>query len=334
MGRYTARRLLQALLTLLFVMFLLHVLSTLTIQLNDSPALAFFGERTPSQSQLAAVEARYSLDDPCYDRVGDPCLGPFVERMGAYATGDFGEDFRNRQVVDLVAAAAPSTLRLFAIVTMTWLVMGLLLGSLAARYRGRNTDHSIRFVSILIDAFPVFVMLLVYKYVVAVPVGNWMRERFGADSFPGLLFKPSYSPEHPWITLIIPGILLGAAGSAAFIRLVRASQLENYHADHVRMARAKGLGNKRIIIFHILRNSSIPVATAVGFVFAEALSGAVITEGIMNIHGMGGLVWSSVRDSVIPVVVGVVSLLAVVILVINLAVDLAYAALDPRIRYD
>lgn len=334
MGRYAARRVLQGALTLFFVMFLLHVLTTLTVQVNENPARAFFGDRTPSDSQLAAVEHRYNLDDPCYDRPGDPCLARFAERLGAYATGDFGQDFRDREVTDLVAATAPNTLRLFVVVTITWMVMGLLFGSLAARYRGRSADHSIRFLSILIDAFPVFVMLLVYKYVVAVPVGNWMRERFGDDSFLGLLFKPSFDPEHPWVTIIVPGVLLGAAGSAAFIRLVRASQLEVYRSDHVRAAKAKGLSGRRIVIFHVLRNSSIPVTTAVGFVFAEALSGAVITEGIMNIHGMGGLLWNSVRESVVPVVVGVVAMLAIVVLVVNLVVDLAYAALDPRVRYD
>jgi oligopeptide transport system permease protein len=316
------------------VIFLLHVLTTLTVQLNDSPARAYFGDRSPTEAQLAAVEAQYNLDDPCFDRVGDPCLGPFVERLGAYSSGDFGEDFRNRPVTAQVAAAAPNTLRLFVIVTITWAVLGLLLGSVAARYRGRSADHSIRFVSILIDAFPIFVMLIVYKYVVAVPLGNQMREWFGRDSFFGLLFKPTFDPDHPWATLIIPGVLLGASGSAAFIRLVRASQLENYGADHVKAAKARGLGGKRIIIVHILRNSSIPVTTAVGFVFAEALAGAVITEGIMNVHGMGGLLWGAVRDSIVPVVVGVVTLLAVVILLVNIVVDFAYAVLDPRIRYD
>jgi oligopeptide transport system permease protein len=333
LGRYATRRLVQALLTLFLVMGLLHVLTTFTVQLNDSPALAFFGDRTPTASQLAAVEERYNLDDPCYDQVGNPCVGQFFDRLGRYARGDFGADFRGREISELVGAAAPNTLRLFVVVTITWLIMGLLFGSLAARYRGRATDHSIRFMSILIDAFPVFVMLLVYKYVVAVPVGSWMRERFGDESFLGLLFKPSFDPSHPWTTVIVPGVLLGATGSAAFIRLVRASQLENYGADHVRAAKAKGMSSKRLIIFHILRNSSIPVATAVGFVFAEALSGAVITEGIMNIHGMGGLLWNSVRESVIPVVVSVVTLLAILVLIVNIVVDIAYAALDPRIRF-
>ena len=334
MGRYVLKRLLQALLTLGLVLFLLHCLVTLSIQLNGNPARAFFGDKEPTESQLAAVEDRYNLDDPCYDQVGNPCFGPFVERMQGYAAGDFGQNFDNRDVTELVAESAPHTLRLFVVVSVTWFLLGMLLGSLAARFHRKKTDYSIRFVSVLIDAFPIFVLLLTYKYVLAVPLNRAMSDAFGNESFAALLFKPSYDNERPWITLIIPGVLLGAAGAAAFIRLVRASQLENYRADHVRTARAKGLRDGRVTVFHIVRNSSIPVVTAIGFVFAEALSGAVVTEGLMNIHGMGGLVWNAVRDADVQVVVGVVSLIAIVILVVNLLVDLVYALLDPRIRYD
>lgn len=335
MGTYIVRRVLQGIFTLFLVLFLLHVLATLAIQVNGNPALAFFGEKVPTESQLQAVKERYNLDDPCYEQVGNPCLGPFVERLNAYLHWDFGSNLRGDQpVTEMVATAAPNTLRLFVVVTLTWLVAGMLLGSFAARFRGRAPDHSIRFVSILIDAFPVFVMLLVYKYIFAVPIERWMDDRFGRESFLTLMFKPSFDPDNPWATVIIPGVLLGITGSAAFIRLVRASQLENYQADYVRTARAKGLGDARVTIVHIIRNSSIPVVTAIGFVFAEALAGAVITEGLMNIYGMGGLVWRSVRESEVSVILGVVSLLAVVILVVNVLVDIAYAVLDPRIRYD
>lgn len=334
MGRYIARRVLQAVLTLFLVMFLLHYLTTLAIQLNGNPALAFFGDRSPSAAQLAAVEARFGLDDPCYDQTGNPCLGEFVQRIGDYATLDFGTNLRGREVTDIVAAAAPNTLRLFVVVLITWGIMGMLLGSVAARYRGKAPDHSIRLLSILIDAFPVFVMLLVYRFIFAVPLSNWMADQFGRDSILALMFKPSFDADNPWVTLIVPGILLGLGGAAPFLRLVRASQLENYNADHVRTAKSKGLSDRRVTVFHIVRNSSIPVVTAVGFVFAEALAGAVITEGVMNIYGMGGVLWNAVRDSEVSVVIGIVTLLSVVTIVVMLVVDIIYALLDPRIRYD
>jgi oligopeptide transport system permease protein len=334
MGRYIARRCLQAVLTLFLVVLVLHLLTTLAIQLNGNPALAFFGDRVPSATQLAAVEERYGLDDPCYDQPGNPCLGPFVDRLQAYAQGDFGTNLRGRDVTDIVAAAAPNTLRLFSIVTITWLVLGMTLGSVAARWRGRAVDHGVRLTSVLIDALPVFVLLLVYRYVFSVPLSNWAEDTFGEGSLPALWFRPSFDAEHPWATLLVPGILLGLAGSAAFTRLVRASQLESYSGEHVRTARAKGLPERHVFTHHVVRNSSIPVVTAVGLTFADALGGAVITEGMMNIYGMGGVLWEAVRASDVSLVVGVVTILAIVTVVVMIVVDIAYASLDPRIRYE
>jgi len=335
LGGYIARRVIQAIFTLFFVLLLLHFLTTLSIQVNGNPARAFFGDRKPTPQALQAVSERFNLDDPCFNQTGNPCLGPFVERLQSYASGDFGENLRGTQAVtDMLATALPNTLRLFTVMTITWLILGMLLGSVAARYRSKAPDTSIRFVSILIDAFPIFVTMLVYKYIFAVPIGRWMKEQFGAGSPLATMFKPSFDQDHPWLTIIVPGVLLGLASSAMFIRLVRAAQLENYNADFVRTARSKGLTEGRIRIFHIIRNSSIPIVTAVGYWFGDAIAGAVITEGVMNIFGMGGLLWESVRESEVPVVLSIVALLAVLVLVVNLIVDLAYAALDPRIRYD
>ncbi|MBE1874654.1 ABC transporter permease [Myceligenerans pegani] len=334
MGRYIARRVLQAVGTLLLVMLLLHLLTTVAIQLNGNPAQAFFGDKVASPTQLAAVEQRFNLDDPCFDQVGNPCLGPFVERLGQYARGDFGTNLRGREVSDIVAAAAPNTLRLFCVVLITWLALGMVLGSVAARRRGSTGDHGIRLTSVLIDAFPVFVLLIVYRYVVAVPLHRWAEETFGEDSWPPYWFKPSFDADHPWATVVVPGILLGLAGSAAFIRLVRAGQLEAYQGDHVRAARSKGLAERHVVVHHVVRNSSVPVVTAVGLTFAEALGGAVITEGLMNIYGMGGVLWEAVRNDDVGLVLGIVTLLAAVTVVVMIVVDIAYAVLDPRIRYD
>ncbi|MFI2487782.1 ABC transporter permease [Promicromonospora kroppenstedtii] len=334
MGRYILRRAAQAVGTLLLVMFLLHLLTTVAIQLNGNPAQAFFGDKVATPAQVAAVEQRFNLDDPCYDQVGNPCLGPFVERLGQYAQGDFGTNLRGREVSEIVATAAPNTIRLFCVVLVTWLALGMLLGSAAARWRGSPGDHGIRLTSVLIDAFPVFVLLIVYRYVVAVPLNRWAEDTFGENSWPPYWFKPSFDPDHPWATVVVPGILLGLAGSAAFIRLVRASQLDSYQGDHVRTARSKGLTEGRVVVHHVVRNSSVPVVTAVGLTFAEALGGAVITEGLMNIYGMGGVLWEAVRNDDVGLVLGVVTLLAAVTVVVMIVVDIAYALLDPRIRYE
>jgi len=332
MGRYIVRRCLQAVVTLLLVVLALHLLTTLAIQLNGNPAEAFFGDRIPTAAQLAAVERRYGLDDPCYDQPGNPCLGPLLDRLGDYATGDFGTNLRGRDVTDIVFTAAPNTLRLFAIVTVTWFTLGMVLGTIAARWRGKAADHGIRLTSVLIDAFPVFVLLLVYRYVVSVPLSKWAARNFGSESFVALLVRPSFDADHPWLTLLVPGVLLGLAGSAAFVRLVRASQLESYTGDHVRTARAKGLPERHVVTHHVIRNSSVPVVTAVGLTFADALGGAVITESVFEWNGMGRMFTGALAAFDPNPVMAFVLITAASAIIFNLIADLLYAVLDPRIR--
>lgn len=335
MTRYIVRRLLQALLTFSAIAFLLHYLMSLSVQVRGNPALVFFGDRTPTPEALAQVERLYNLDNPCYDRVADPCLVPFVERLQNYVQGDFGTTLRgNREVGELLAIVIPNTLRLFLISTITLVVLALVLGSWAARHRGGIVDTMVRGWTVFVDSVPTFLLMVIYSLIIAVPLTNWARGIWETDSFMGQLFRPTYSTDYPWISLIIPGILLGTAGLAPMTRLVRAAQLENYGADYVRTARAKGFKKLRVTVVHVIRNSLIPVITAIGFLFADILGGAVVTEGILQIPGMGGLLWDSVLTLEINVVLTALMVIAVVVLFVNLLVDLAYAVLDPRIRYE
>ncbi len=336
MGRYVIRRLLQALLTLFITLFLLHYLTALSVQIRGNPALLFFGgERTPDPAMLAQVERLYGLDNACYDRPGDPCLVPFVERLQNYASGDFGTTLQdNRDVGELLTIYIPNTLRLFIFSTITLVVLAMLLGTWAARHRGKLIDHSVRGTTILIDSVPVFLILLAYVYMMAVPLTNWARGIWGTESFMGQLFRPNYNPDYPWTTIIVPGIIVGTVGLATLTRLVRASQLENIGSDFVRTARAKGLKKARITVVHVVRNSMIPIVTGVGYTFAYALSGAVLTEGIMGIPGMGRMIFQAVQRQETNLVIVGLTVTAVVVILVTLLVDLLYAALDPRIRYD
>lgn len=334
MGRYVIRRLLQALLTLGLVLFLMHWLMAISVQVRGNPARLFFGDRTPNDAALAQVEAMYNLDDPCYDRTGDPCVVPFIERLQDYAAGDFGTTLRgNRDVGELLAVSIPNTLRLFAFSIITLVILAMLFGSWAARHRNRLQDHFVRGGTILVDSVPVFLVMLIYSSLIAVPLTRWTRDVFGGDSAMGQLFRPTYDTEYPWMTIIVPGLLLGTAGLASMTRLVRASQLENYHADFVRTAHAKGLSRRRVTTVHIVRNSLIPVVTAIGYNFSFILTGAVVTEGIMQIPGMGQLLWNALLGSEVSIVITSFVVIAVVVLAVNLVVDLTYALLDPRIRY-
>jgi ABC-type dipeptide/oligopeptide/nickel transport system permease component len=143
-----------------------------------------------------------------------------------------------------------------------------------------------------------------------------------------------YNVDNPWLSLIVPGLVLGAVSLASIARLTRTSLIENLRADYVRTARAKGLPPRRTIGVHALRNSLIPVVTYIGVDVGVLMGGALITETIFSIPGIGQLVFLSVEFQDALVIIGVVTLLVLVFLVANLIVDVLYAVLDPRIRYD
>ncbi|ADD45146.1 ABC transporter permease [Stackebrandtia nassauensis] len=334
MGRYVIRRLLQAVLTFGLVLFLLHYLLSLAIQLNGNPARTFFGNKSPSPEQLAAVEKRFGLDDACLDQLGNPCLTMFGKRLGDWATFDFGTDFQGTEVSSLIAQAIPPTLTLFAISTAVWILFGVTAGVLAALRRGKFFDHLTKLGTVAMIAVPTFLLLVLTQKVVGVWLGNWARDTFGRDSFLAVIFQPSYDPYQPFLSLLVPGLVLGAFGIAGITRLSRTSMLENLRADYVRTAKAKGLKPTRVVIAHTLRNSLIPVVTLVGFTLAEALGGAVITEGVYSIPGMGGLAWRATRENDLPVVIAVVAILSICYMIVTLIIDLMYAVLDPRIRYE
>lgn len=335
MGRYVIRRLLQAVLTIFLALFLLHYLTSLSIQINGNPAYAFFGGQiNPSPAQLQQIAERYHTDNPCLKRVGDPCITNFVDTLGRYAQGDFGQDLRFRPVLDQVEMRVPNTLRVFAINIATWALAGIGLGMLAAVRREKFTDYVIRAGTIVSGAVPTFLFVLALKYVAGVAIGGWLRDNLGKDNVLSIIFLPSWDEKHPWLTVILPGIALAVIGTAGITRLMRTSMLENIRSDHVRTARAKGLTGRRVLFAHTLRNSLIPVVTLIGLSLGGALGGAVITEGLWNIRGVGQFVFNAVRQNDTPIVVGVVSLIVISYLLFSLLIDLLYAVLDPRIRYE
>jgi oligopeptide transport system permease protein len=147
-------------------------------------------------------------------------------------------------------------------------------------------------------------------------------------------FRPSYAPELGMATYVLPAVVLALLSLATALRLTRTSVVENLRADYVRTAIAKGLSRRRIVGIHVLRNSMIPITTFLGIELGGLMSGAIVTEGIFNIPGVGGRLFQGIRLEDGPLVVTIVSILVLIYLVSNLAVDLLYAALDPRIRHE
>ncbi len=333
MGRYTIRRLLQFIPVLFGTMFLLHYLMVVGIQINGNPITALFGDRQPPPETLAAITRSFGLDDPCLQQTGNPCLGMFFERLGNYATGDFGVDFTLQPVTDLLAEALPITLRLTVIAIMFEAVVGIFAGVIAGIRKDKLADNFVRISTVLIISVPTFVLGVLVQILSGLYIGEWLEER-GAPDWLLAVFSVTYQSEHPWASLVVPAIVLGAFSLGFIARLTRTSLIETLRADYVRTARAKGLPRSRVVGVHTLRNSLIPVVTYIGLDIGFLMGGALVTEGIFNIPGVGGLVFSSVRAGETPVVIAVATLLTLVFLLASLVVDLFYAVLDPRIRYE
>jgi peptide/nickel transport system permease protein/oligopeptide transport system permease protein len=335
-GRYVTRRLLQFIPTVLGAMFLLHYLTSIGIQFSANPVRALFGDRTPSPELLANLSEALGLGDECLTRKGDPCLGLFVDRMqNIFLHWDFGVNFRLRPVTELIAEALPYTVRLALIALLFEAVVGIVAGVLAGLRNGSFWDYLVKISTVTVIAIPIFVLGFVVREFVGVQFGNVLR---GVDWIPDLIsqgvFGSVYKSDYPWASLIIPGLVLGSVSLAAAARLTRTSILENTRSDYVRTAKAKGLGTNRVVGVHTLRNSLIPVVTFLGVDLGTLIGGALITETIFNVPGIGRLVVASARTGEASVVIGGATFLVLVYLITSLLVDILYAVLDPRIRYE
>lgn len=334
MWRYIGRRLLQMIPTALGGLFLLHYMTSLGIQLTGNPVRALFGDRTPSAAQLAHMTQAMRLDDPCLRRTGDPCLSLFWDRLGQMARGDFGTDFRFRPVTDIIGDAAPFTLQLALIAFLVELTVGVGIGVLAGMRGGGVVDYSMRISTVLFISIPIFVLGYVVQLIVGVFIGRPVRESGFAPDWLGAMLSPAFKPEHPIASILLPGIVLGIVGLAATARLTRADLMENLGADFVRTARAKGLSRRRVVGVHALRNSLMSAVTSLGLTAGTLLGGAIVVESIFNVPGIGRELEHAILRGEPTVVIGIVTILVLVFIVINLIVDVLYAVIDPRIRYE
>lgn len=334
MGRYVARRLIQFIPVIFGTLFLLHILGILTIQVVGDPVRALFGEQAPPDAVLDQLRADYNLDDPCLKQRGNPCLGLFVDRLGQYVQGDFGINFRGREVTTLFVERFPVTVRLTVIALVFETVVGIFLGAMAGLRKDKFIDNFVRFSTVLLIAFPVFVFGTLAQLFIGLQLGLEIRQSTWAPEWLGQMLNVIYDRDYPWLSLVLPGVVLGSFSLAAIARLTRTSLIENLRSDYVRTARAKGLTKSRVVGVHTLRNSLIPVITYIGIDIGLLLGGALVTEGIFNIPGVGQLVYLAIEANDTPVILGVVTILVLVFLLANLIVDILYAALDPRIRYE
>ncbi len=307
MGRYVARRLLLTIPVLLGASFLIFAM---VYALPGDPIRALAGDRPLSQAVIAQLRQEFNLNDPLLVQYG--------KYLGGLFQGDFGTDFAGRPVLDLIQQRLPVTARLALVAVLFEILIGVVAGVLAGIRRNGFFDNLVLVSTTLVVSIPILVLGFLAQYVLGLQFG-WF---------------PIAGIQQGWYSYLLPGLVL-ASGSLAYVaRLTRTSMAENLRADYVRTARAKGLTPKTVVVRHTLRNSLIPVVTFVGADVGALMGGAIVTEGVFNVPGIGRAVLDSITQQEGAVTVGIVVLLVLVFIFFNLLVDVLYAVLDPRIRYD
>ena len=286
--------------------FLIYVM---VFALGD-PTVGRCGERACPDAYIAKFKADYNLDKPL--------LVQYVLYMAKVVQGDLGTNFFGNSVTEELIARWPTTAKLAVIAIIFEVVIGIVAGVLAGIRKGKFIDNLVTVSTLFVISIPVFVIGGVLQLILGIRL-----ELFPVTSTQGTLYQ-----------LILPGFVLGSLSVAYVARLTRTNLVENLRADYVKTARAKGLTPSRIVSVHTLRNSLIPVITFIGADFGGLLGGAIVTERIFNINGVGGFLFRSISQKDGVSVVGTVVCLVLVYLVMNLLVDLLYGVLDPRISND
>jgi peptide/nickel transport system permease protein len=313
MGGFILRRLLAT----IPVMLVVAIVVFLLLHLSPGDPAAIIAGDNATDADIARVRATLGLDRPLIEQ--------FLLWLGALLHGDFGKSvFNQLPVWDLVTQRMEPTLAL-ATMTMTFsILIALPLGVIAAWKAGTWIDHLIMGVAVLAFSAPVF--LIGYG------------EVYEFSRVWRLLPVQGYTPIGQdvvgWFQhLIQPAIALGLVFAALLARMTRSTMLDVLNEDYIRTARAKGLGTRAVLLRHALRNAAVPIVTTIGLGIALLIGGVVVTESVFAIPGIGRLTIEAVTQRDYPVIQGVILIASLVYVLINLAIDVAYAFLDPRIRY-
>ena len=311
MQRYIIRRLLQFIPVVLGTVILLYVA---LFVLPGDPIQALVGERATTPEFRAAVAEHYGLNDPLPVRIG--------RYLNNLAHLDFGESAATRQPVwEIIKERVPVSFRLAMAGTFFLVLIGVGTGVISAVRRYSWSDSAVTLSAIILVSLPVFVLGLLLQIFVALKLKN-------------VLGLPITGLNDGLKSYILPGFTLASVSMAYVSRLQRTTLLETLQADYVRTARAKGLSERRVIFNHAWRNSVIPVVTYLGVDIGTIIGGAILTETVFNIPGLGRSIAQSILVHDNQVVLGIAIFIVLVYLVANLLVDILYAFIDPRIRYE
>jgi oligopeptide transport system permease protein len=283
----------------------------LVFSLPGDPTAGKCGERPCSPTYVANFNEKYNLNDPLIVQYG--------KYMANVVQGDFGESQYGIPVSDELKERFKVTGKLGLMALAFEAVIGIFAGVLAGLRKGGFLDSLVLVSTLVVISIPIFVIGKVLQLYLGVKAG---------------IFPVTVSADATFYELILPAMVLGSTSLAYLARLTRTNLGDNVKSDYIRTARAKGLPETRVIGLHALRNSMIPVVTFLGYDLGALMGGAVITEGIFNIQGVGGYIFRAINDRDGIVVVGAVTALILIYLIANLIVDLLYGILDPRISHD
>jgi oligopeptide transport system permease protein len=306
MGKYVIRRLLQMIPVAIGTTFLIFAMVFAT----GDPLDGRCGERPCSAAYATAFTKEYHLDQPLVVQYG------FY--MSKLVQGDLGTNFFGNKVSEELLVRYPTTITLALIAVAFELVIGILAGVLTGIRRGGFLDNLVLISTLVLISIPIFVIGALAQLIFGVQLG-WF---------------PITATQGTFGQLILPGMVLGSVSVAYVARLTRGNVAENLRSDYVRTAKAKGLTPSRVVGVHTLRNSLIPVITFIGADLGTLMGGAIVTERIFNINGVGGFIFRSIAQRDGTSVVGAVTILVVIFLLANLLVDILYGVLDPRISND
>jgi peptide/nickel transport system permease protein len=344
MGRFVARRLLQAIPLLLIISVILFVL----VQ-NIGDPVAMMGGRNPTRSSdRERLRRILGLDKPIYvqytywligndwtkvDTDGDGVAETPGERKGVLR-GDFGTSIvkRGTPVTELVLERIPNTLILMIPAQIVIMILGISIGIIAALRQYSILDNIVTGFSFVGLSMPIFFIALASIYVFSVLFRRWGLPHLPANG----MFDPQVGKTTGQVILhlVLPVFSIAFLSIAAYNRYTRSAMLEVINQDYMRTAKAKGLKGRYTLFVHAVKNASLPIVTLVGLDLPLLLAGAVVTERIFAWPGMGRLFLDHLQRADGPVVMGIVILVAVAVIVFQILTDLAYAALDPRIRLD
>ncbi len=313
MMAYIVRRLIAT----IPVMAIVGIFVFMLLHLSPGDPAAIIAGDNATEANVAAIRARLGLDRPLYEQ--------FISWVWQTLRGDLGVSmFSNLPVTTLVMQRAEPTIALALTTLFVAITIAVTLGVLAAWKAGTLVDRVVMGFAVMGFSVPVFVVGYMLVYVFAIQL-RWVPVQGYQSIFDGVW---------PWLhRLILPSVALGLAYVALIARITRASMLEVLAEDYIRTANAKGVGTGRMLLRHALKNAAVPIVTVIGIGVALLISGVVITESVFNLPGVGRLVVDAIARRDYPIIQGVMILFAGVYVLVNLAVDITYTFLDPRIRY-